>query len=257
MKRLFAILLTLALIFSLAACGTETVIIDNTGSSDTQSTESEKPSDEGDKAPSSSQKEETEKPSSSSSKKPASDDKDQPHTHNYIPKTTQGSCIKKGSTTFTCSCGDSYTEETDFAHTYEGYFCSKCLSIHPDHVGDYLKEVIETNGNSTGAGNEYVLNLTTLVCDYTNNIIVRKSGYEDGTKFDYSIDFSRGKYSIEYGSKKENGNFDAAKLTKTTKICKDAELDNFFHTLLAMMVSDFSDADIRVTLADLGFKNYK
>ena len=194
----------------------------------------------------------TPKPTQPAPTKPA----ENKHEHSYTSKVTSPTCESKGYTTYTCSCGDSYKEELDYAHNFSGYFCTKCQKINPEKSYDYLKEVIKTNGNSLGAADEYILDLITLECSYTNEIILRKSGYEGGTKFEYKINLTKGTYSIQYGSKQESDKFNAATLTKTTKVCKDAELDNLFHTMLAMAVNDFSNANIKVSLADLGFKVY-
>ena len=246
MKKLLALLLSLVFIFSFAACGETVTIEDDTSApSDTADNTASTGSETPDGEPSSKHAGGANKPSA-----------DGGHTHSYTAKSTPATCDKKGSVTYTCSCGDSYKEELDYAHNFSGYFCTKCQKINPEKAYDYLKEVIKTNGNSIGAADEYILDLITLECSYTNEIIIRKSGYEGGTKFEYKINLTKGTYSIQYGSKQESDKFNAATLTKTTKVCKDAELDNLFHTMLAMAVNDFGKANIKVSLADLGFKVY-
>ena len=48
---------------------------------------------------------------------------EEPHTHNYTETiTTEASCETVGLKTFTCECGDTYTEEISATgHVYENY----------------------------------------------------------------------------------------------------------------------------------------
>ena len=80
------------------------------------------------------------------------------HTHNYIPKVTLPTCGKDGYTTYTCACGESYTDDTMPAtglHTYTNEYddaCDRCSAkreaptdnsnwgdIYTD-VGDYASK---------------------------------------------------------------------------------------------------------------------
>ncbi|MBR6694008.1 MAG: hypothetical protein IKL62_03570 [Clostridia bacterium] len=255
MKRILALLLALMLIFSLAACGDETVIISDDSSSSVLADSADNSSGEPDAKP-------NDNPSSapqtgnegSSSQKPA----DGGHTHSYTTKTTAATCQKKGSIKYTCACGDTYTEELDYAHNFSGYFCTKCDRINPEKANEYLGNFIKENGEEGALmSSEYLMsNDVVLVFSYDNEIILKKSGYEGSDQFSYEINLSKSTYKIQYGSKNEAGSFTAAKLTKTTKVCKNAELDNYFHTLLALTASGLKSEGIKVTLSDLGLKAY-
>ncbi|MBR3593778.1 MAG: hypothetical protein IKL44_03790 [Clostridia bacterium] len=260
MKKLSALLLALLLIFSLCACGSETTVIriDDT-SSETENTDapssSEPANDKDDKddKPVSSKEEESSKPSTDKG-----DGKNE-HTHDYKTKTVAATCTKKGSVTYTCACGDTYTEEIDFAHNFSGDFCTKCDRINPEKVFDYLSNVIKSKGSDGAAmSSEYLMapHDVYIILDYYNNFVLRKSGFDNGNKFSYEINITKATYKIEYATKSESGKFDIAKLTKTTKVCKDAELDNLFHTLLSLTDSCFKNEGVKLTLADLGFKAY-
>ncbi len=244
MKKIFAILLVLTFIFTLSACGT--TVIDNTASDEQNDTQSDVSSE----TTNTSSVPEATNPSSNTAST------EEGHAHSYTTKTVPATCTHRGSTTYTCACGDTYSTEIDFAHVYSGYFCTKCQQIDRTKVLAYLKEVIETNGNSIGAGSEYILNNVTLECDYTNNIIIRKSGFEGSNQYSYQINLSKGTFIIKYGTKTQSGNFDAKKLTGTTKVCSDSELNSYFHTLLNTALQDMTNARIYLTLADLGFEAY-
>lgn len=91
MKKLLSLLFAFALMLSLAACGSddkETAAGDNTSTTQTEGT---------------STPEETSKPTETT--KPE-------HKHSYTSKVTkEATCSADGIKTFTCSCGDTYTEK--------------------------------------------------------------------------------------------------------------------------------------------------
>ncbi len=76
------------------------------------------------------------------------------HTHSYSQKITDPTCTEKGYTTYTCSCGDSYTSNyVEPKHTYTDYVCSKCGTVDKSHAHEYLVEYIKKNGTVKG---EYI-----------------------------------------------------------------------------------------------------
>ncbi|HCM92119.1 MAG TPA: hypothetical protein DIS78_06120, partial [Lachnospiraceae bacterium] len=97
-----------------------------------------------------------------------------PHEHSYTSEvTTKPTCTEKGIRTYTCSCGDSYTEEIPaLGHDYtsvittqptiftEGvitYTCTRCDHSYTERVpkvddgenkSDLIKDVTDDNGNT-------------------------------------------------------------------------------------------------------------
>ncbi len=55
------------------------------------------------------------------------------HTHTYTPTVTAPTCTGQGYTTYTCDCGDNYTDEYVEAtgHTYENGICVACGEAQP------------------------------------------------------------------------------------------------------------------------------
>ena len=86
--------------------------------------------------------------------------------HSHASTVTDPTCTEDGYTTFTCSCGDSYTEPGEAAsgHNYVEGTCTKCGGEDPDyHVHDYNFSVT-TTATCTADG------VTTYTCscgDYT------------------------------------------------------------------------------------------
>lgn len=61
------------------------------------------------------------------------------HEHVYTHKTTTApSCTSVGTETYTCSCGDTYTEEIAvLTHQFTNGFCSLCKSKDPEYNPEY------------------------------------------------------------------------------------------------------------------------
>lgn len=129
MKKILALLLALSMLFALTACGKDNENPESTGTS-TSTTEST--TDTTDKSQGGTEgttngdtSNTTEPPSTTppTTEPPATEppatnppttppETNPPHTHSYTSKvTTSASCDKDGIKTFTCSCGDSYTEK--------------------------------------------------------------------------------------------------------------------------------------------------
>ncbi len=83
------------------------------------------------------------------------------HTHVYeVTETTDYTCTTDGSATYTCACGDSYTEVLPAAHRYEGttvpptctmmgytdYVCSRCGNSYTEYAN--ATGHLDKNGDS-------------------------------------------------------------------------------------------------------------
>lgn len=116
MKKILALLMAVALLATLTACGgntepntdtstTTTTNVDTTTTTEAEeSTTTTEATDEGTT---------TATEGTSSTAKPTESTKtDAPHTHKYTSKVTKAAtCAVEGVKTFTCSCGDTYTEK--------------------------------------------------------------------------------------------------------------------------------------------------
>ena len=60
------------------------------------------------------------------------------HIHSYTAEVTKpATCVDKGLMTYTCECGDSYTESIPAAgHNYENGICTVCGAADPDYVSE-------------------------------------------------------------------------------------------------------------------------
>ena len=65
------------------------------------------------------------------------------HTHNYVETITrEPTCTEAGERTYTCSCGDSYTEEIPATgHHYADGTCTGCGEKDPNHVHSYTESI--------------------------------------------------------------------------------------------------------------------
>lgn len=190
MKKILAILLSILMMLSFAACGKEkaekycfscgeviskkSAFCEHCGASvqeidddtkdnssqpedivsiDTNSSETQTPA-ETSKPTETSKPVETSKPTESSQPTETSKPSTPAHTHSYSKKVTAPTCIKQGYTTYTCSCGDSYiSDHTNLSsHSYSKYVCTMCGTVDKTHAYEYLKEWVKTNGTPNGDG---------------------------------------------------------------------------------------------------------
>lgn len=102
------------------------------------------------------------------------------HTHKYVESITkEPTCTEAGEKTYTCDCGDSYTETIPAkGHNYKDGTCTDCGEKDPNHVHSYT-ESITKEPTCTEAGEKTY----TCVCgdSYTETIPAKGHNYEDGT----------------------------------------------------------------------------
>lgn len=110
------------------------------------------------------------------------------NTHKYeVSKVIQSTCTEKGEKTYTCECGDFYTEEIDVNpdnHEYdETDHCIRCGILNPDHVHEYdsgvvTKEPTHTeNGIKTytcRCGDTYIEEIAKLGHTYDQGVITKQ-----------------------------------------------------------------------------------
>lgn len=104
---------------------------------------------------------------------------DPAHIHNYVGEVTkEPTCTETGEKTYTCDCGDSYTEEIAAnGHHFEKGECTDCGEKDPDHEHNYTEKVTkEPTCTETGE--------KTYTCDcgdsYTEEISAKGHHFEDG-----------------------------------------------------------------------------
>lgn len=108
-------------------------------------------------------------------------DKDPDHTHSYTESITkEPTCTEEGEKTYTCGCGDSYTEEIPAkGHNYKDGICSECGEKDPDHKHSYT-ESITKEPTCTEAGEKTY----TCGCGDSYTEVIPATGehhYVDGT----------------------------------------------------------------------------
>ena len=78
------------------------------------------------------------------------------HKHSYSKNVTSPTCTKQGYTTYTCSCGKSYTEDyTEPTHSYSNHICSKCGVVEPSYSYEYLADWIKKTDNTSVTLKDY------------------------------------------------------------------------------------------------------
>lgn len=117
-----------------------------------------------------------------------SDEWEEPeHEHSFVPNITNPTCTDEGYTTYTCSCGDSYTDDyTEPRHTYAEHICSGCGLVEPSYTYEYLLNWYKDNGNETVTIKPYDgLYTYTLGYDEEKNALYFKERGEDSS-YDYN-----------------------------------------------------------------------
>ena len=100
------------------------------------------------------------------------------HTHSYTSSVTQPTCTTEGVKTFTCSCGDKYTEKVAATgHSYSGNICTRCgvtigSGTNPGctHKNSVIKNKVDANCSTDGySGDIYCADCDTRL-EYGNQI---------------------------------------------------------------------------------------
>lgn len=199
------------------------------------------------------------------------------HTHSYTQKVTANTCTEKGFTTYTCECGDSYTDDyVDAAHDYSDYVCTRCKAIDKSHAYNYLKIWMIKNcpksGVSYSMGYEDGGTVFTLTYNAEDDLIYAKLkddssifilDISDPNKnFEYALNVHDGEYEA-YGKVNAKTFTDDSVVTCRTyegysgdkdKILKMATLSVCCIPPLLNMVFGFADIDL--TYQDIGFEKY-
>lgn len=102
------------------------------------------------------------------------------HKHNYVETITkEPTCTEAGEKTYTCDCGDSYTEEiTAKGHHFENGECTDCGEKDPNHTHSYDAGVVSKEPTCTETGEKTY----TCICgdSYTETIPATGHHYENG-----------------------------------------------------------------------------
>lgn len=73
------------------------------------------------------------------------------HTHKYSAVKTPATCKERGYTTYTCSCGDSYTDDyVTGTHEYVNNKCKYCGKANTNGIYAHLKDWVLKNGKVNG-----------------------------------------------------------------------------------------------------------
>lgn len=119
------------------------------------------------------------------------------HKHKYTEEITKKpTCVDKGEKTFTCECGESYTEPIDIdktAHEYDKGECINCHEKDPGHNHEF-KEEITTEPSCTAEGEK------TYKCEcgysYTSSIDKTAHNYKETGKEDPTCE-AEGKITLK------------------------------------------------------------
>ena len=92
-----------------------------------------------------------------------------PHSHHYETVVTEPTCDNGGYTTYTCTCGHSYTanETAPLGHSYENGSCIRCGTADPDYVPVELP-TLKASGFTLSFEDEILVNLYYTVSDTTD-----------------------------------------------------------------------------------------
>ena len=97
------------------------------------------------------------------------------HEHKYTEKITQKpTCVDKGEKTFTCECGDSYTEEIPAkGHEFVDGECTVCHEKEPEHEHEYTEEITKKPTCTEEGEKTY-----TCECGYSRIESIDKTAHE-------------------------------------------------------------------------------
>lgn len=143
MKKITALILISAMSIVMSACGLQKSEKPAESTEKTQTSVSEAASKN------SSQKSDTPKKEASEASEPKAAATE--HKHKYTAKKTDATCSQKGYTVFTCSCGNSYTDDyVTGKHEYVNNRCKYCQRADVDGIYNNLKAWVLKNGTVNG-----------------------------------------------------------------------------------------------------------
>lgn len=215
---------------------------------------------------------------SSEKKESSSQSEPEAHTHTYTQKITAPTCTNKGYTTYVCSCGDSYEDDyKDASHSFTNYFCTECKAFDREHSHDYLISWLKENAYK-GNGS-YAIGFTdddttyALMYEIDNDaVLVLMYSKENDWFFTMHLSDADKNFDYSYRSGKSEikGKVNAKTFTRETVV----DCDEFYglssgkeimkemaSTTVRMAVHflklEIANYSMDVTIADLGFENYK
>ena len=123
-----------------------------------------------------------------------------PHTHSYEAVVTAPTCTEAGCTTYTCSCGDSYTadEISALGHAYKDGYCIRCNEKNPNYAtAEGNVEIFVTIADK---GNVVLFQQSITVLDVNHNGIfdvddalfaAHEAAYEGGAAAGYTSEVTQ------------------------------------------------------------------
>ena len=131
---------------------------------------------------------------------------DSAHTHSYTSSvTTEATCTAAGVMTYTCSCGNSYTEEIPATnHYYLDGVCINCGISENDASGGTGDSEGGNEGGSSETLPSYIHNFTDD--GWTNSFFTFAGGQiTNGKHGTYTYDFGNGTETLNYALKFDSG----------------------------------------------------
>lgn len=170
-KRLLGILLSIMLISVCIGCGGESTATEQTEAVETPATEESTPVHTTEQT--------TDVPATPK-------ETEEPHTHNYTEEiTTDVTCEADGTKTFTCDCGDTYTEVVPATgHVFENYVSNNDATYLADGTETAKCNTCELTDTRTAEGSklEYTYTEMNATMYATQTVNVRNLPNTDGEK---------------------------------------------------------------------------
>ncbi len=166
-KRLLGFLICAMLVSMCVGCGAESTVTEQTETTATTTTEDATP-------------EQTTEPTATP------EATEEPHTHNYTEEiTTDATCEADGLKTFTCECGDTYTEAIPATeHIYENYVSNNDATYTSDGTETAKCNTCDLTDTRTAEGSklEYTYTEMNATMYATQTVNVRNLPSTDGEK---------------------------------------------------------------------------
>ncbi|MBQ9860779.1 MAG: zinc ribbon domain-containing protein [Clostridia bacterium] len=83
-----------------------------------------------------------------------------PHTHSYSKEVVAATCTENGYTIYTCVCGYTYKDNyTNASHSYTKFICDSCGTIDQANAYKHLVEYVKSNGKASGSSMMLTINV--------------------------------------------------------------------------------------------------